>query len=230
MNDQAMNEALDNLSEQVDPSTFTAANGLKLRLKRVSQMIIADANRRLKPPKPPVTWNPDKERNEENPQHPDYIEALSYYRFDTAMLAMRVYFILGTEVEYLPRDIEPVDSTVWSDAILAADAEAEIPESGPRRYLAWLKLYALPDEDQARLLNAIIGAGNGTLEAQVVEAQNSFRNNSRGDTIDGVPLAATHPGGDRDADGVGDGAGIRSEGSSGLRALPVGGVGQPELI
>lgn len=225
-----MNEALDSLSEQVDPSTFTAQNGLRLRLKRVSQMIIADANRRLKAPRPPVTWNPDKERDEPNPQHPDYVEAVNNYRYDTAMLAMRVYFILGTEVEFLPTHLVPVESTKWSDDILAADAEAEIPESGPRRYLAWLKLYALPDEDQARLLNAIIGAGNGTLEAQVIEAQNSFRDNPGGNTIDGIPLAATRPGGDRDANGPGDGAGIRSEGSSGLRALPVGDVGQPELI
>ena len=229
MTEQAMDEALDAvISEQdSDPSRFVAANGLILRLKRVSKMIVADADARLKAPQPPRVWITELEREEENPNHPSYLEAVRRFNYERAMMAMRVYLILGTEVEHLPPDLAPHTSHEWSDLIAAVDPDAEIPESGPRRYLAWLRLYAVPDEQLMPLLAKVARLGGATFQADVAEAQSSFRGDEERDTAERIPSSGQTQGGDRNGIDPGDGTGVRSQGSSSIRPLPVGQMDVP---
>lgn len=209
-----------------DRGFFTASNGLVLRLKKVQKMIIADANRRMAPPKVPTVWIEDKERSEENPNDPAYIQAVRDYDFDRAMLAMRVYYVLGTEVKQRPHDVEGPEDTGWSDDIMTVDPSANIPESGRGRYMAWLKLYAVPDEDQLRLLNAILRFSGETLEADVKAAQESFRDLEGRDSDNGLSASAEDTRGHIHATDAWDGPGLRSQGSGGVRALPVADVDQ----
>jgi hypothetical protein len=229
MTNNAMNEVLDALptSEQGDPSIFVAGTGVKLKMKRVSQMIIADAKRRLPEPRIPKTYIEEKGRDEPNPQDPEYLEALAHYQYDTAMLAVRVYLIMGTEPVFIPEGMVDYKSPVWSDAILSADEGADIPESGPRRYFAWLKYYALPDDQVMQCMNRIVRYSGGALEAQVRSAQESFRGDEARDADPGLPTANEAQRGDNDrgaGDVVGNGSGVRSEGSGRLLALPVDNV------
>lgn len=230
MND--LDAATDTIREPEDPSVFTSSAGLKLRIKKVSPFIIAEARRKLRAPRVPSVFNEDKGRNEENPNDPDYLEAVQNYQFDASMLAQRVYFILGTEVVSVPKGMHTYDSPMWADEILAAYDELDIPAEGPRRYHAWLKFYAIPsDEDQGLLLRAILNLGGATMEADVQQAQKSFRPPEERDTSDGVSATDSGARGDISAtNGVGYSTGVRGEGSSGLRALPVEPVDRTELV
>ena len=185
-----------------------------------------DAAMRLKAPKPPRAFNEDKGREEENPIDPDYLEAMQRYRYDTGMLSVSTYFVMGTSVHGdLPDGLVPVSSDEWVDLVQAADPTAEIPATGNRRYLAWLKYYALTDNDATRLLSACVRYSGGTLEVDVNAAQATFRGDTSRDSTNGVH--APDGSGFRDSSGTepGNGSGVRSEGSSGLRALPLGEMG-----
>jgi hypothetical protein len=229
MSDEAMNKVLDTLeTHQDDPSVFVAGTGVRLKMKRVSQMIIADAKRRLPAPRIPKWFNPDKEREEDNPNDPDYIERVANYQYDTAMLALRIYLIMGTEpMEPLPDGISPHTSFDWSDMILAADPDAEIPETGPRRYYAWLKYYALPDDQVMQCMNKIIRFSGGTLEEDVARAQQSFRRDSERDTNMGVDDSAQSESGPANGIVPWNGAGVRNEGSSSVLQMPVDRLDEP---
>lgn len=227
MNDD-MTRAVDSLAEPTDPSIFVASNGLRFKLRRVSKMVMLDAARRLQAPKPPRTFMEEKGREEENPADPNYLAALRDYRYDTGMLAVSTYFILGTRVEgELPPGVEPVTTEGWVDELKSVDPRVDIPSAGPRRYLAWLKYHALPDEDQNSLLQACVRYSGGTLEADVTAAQASFRNQPARDTTNGVHDPDQGGLGNNAGTPTGNGAGLRGEGSSGLYAVSVQDVGNP---
>lgn len=176
MQNDDMKRAVDSLAEPADPSIFVASNGLRLRLRRVPQMVMTDAARRLKAPKPPRQFNEEKGREEENPSDPDFIDAMRNYRYDLGMLAVNTYFILGTSVDGdLPPDVMPITSSEWADLLQAVDPDIDIPPNGPRRYLAWLKYHAMPDVDSSELLQQCQRYSGGTLEVDVAQAQASFR-------------------------------------------------------
>lgn len=224
MNDE-MSRAVDSLEEPADPSIFVASNGLTLRLKRVSKMVMLDAARRITAPKPPRTFSDEKQRDEENPLDPDYLDAMRNYRYDTGMLAVNTYFILGTKVEgATPPDVTPIGLDSWVELLQAVDPAIDIPAGGPRRYLAWLKYHALPDDDQNRLLQQCVRYSGGTLEADVAAAQASFRNQQARDTANGVSDPEQSGLGDNAGTHSGNGAGVRSEGGGRIHALPLGSV------
>lgn len=231
MQNDEMTRAVDSLAYQPDPSIFVAENGLRLKLKRVSRMVVGDAAMRFKAPKPPRTFNDAKGREEENPNDPDYLADMIRYRYDIGMISVSTYFVLGTQVHgELPSSLEPVSADGWVEQVKAADPGADIPTSGPRRYLAWLKYYALSDEDVTRLLRACVRHSGGTLEADVAAAQATFRDQQARDPANGVSPA--DGGGFRDYSGAnsGNGARVRSEGSSGVRPGDVGPVDPPVVF
>jgi hypothetical protein len=230
-NDAAANEVLDGLGSQTDPSIFKAANGLELKMKRVSAMILAEANRKLVPPRPPKVFIDEKGREEENPNDPNYVLELQHFDYDRGMLAAKVYYGLGTAVHKLPRDLEPPESQVWSDNIEAVYDGIDIPATGVRRYVEWLKLYALPEEDQGRLLSEILRFTGSVLEVDVIEAQASFRGNQERDTAPRVPSPIQAQRGLGDGTHSGYDSGVRSQGGSPVRALPVDELdGESDLV
>lgn len=226
-----MKQAVDSLQAlPSDPSIFVASNGLRLKLRRVSQMVMLDSARRLTPPRPPKVFLEEKGRDEENPNDPEYIRALRNYSIDTGMLGMATYFVLGTTIiEPLPTDLTPVQSDEWVELLLAVDPTIDIPATGPRRYLMWLKMYALSDSDNTALLTQCVRFSGGTLEVDVHAAQALFPNIAPRDTADGIP--AVDEGERRDNNGTnnGSGGGDGGEGSRDLHPLSVVSMDRTEL-
>lgn len=220
-----MKDAVDSLDTQADPSTFVASNGLRLKLRRVSQMIMTDAARRITSPKPPRVFLEEKGREEENPNDPTYVEAVRNYRYDLGTLTVNTYFVLGTKpIDPLPQGISPVDSEDWPELLRVVDPDIDIPAAGPRRYLAWLKYHALADHDLNELLQQCIRYSGGTLEVDVIQAQATFRSFSPRDTPDPIRPPTEDRFRDNSGEDPGHGAGVRGEGGGGLRALPMGEV------
>lgn len=205
-----------------DPSLFTASNGLRLKLKRVPQLLVLDATKHLRRPRIPMVMDPAKGREMENPNDPDYLDEVRRFVTTQSITALNIYLTLGvTVLTPLPEGVAPLESDEWSDMIHVVYPELEIPPSGPMRKLIWLKYHAVPDEDLNRVLSAIALLGGAVREEDVQRAQETFR----GDTPwDAAARMVVDPevgyGAGAGAADPGNGSRVGAPGSSGLHALP----------
>lgn len=84
---------------------FPLSTGVIVKLGNVSPATLTDAQSRIEYPPIPIWFNPDKDREEENPQHPDYIAACNHIDQLRAVALMDTLALLGIElVEGLPED------------------------------------------------------------------------------------------------------------------------------
>lgn len=165
---------IDSLDEVFkDPTIYASARGVKLKLNKVSRLIIVDIAKKIENPKPPRVFIEDKGREEENPSDPNYLEALQDANFQRGMLTINAYLVLGTSVLDLPPDMEGPDGTEW-DTVLK-ELGLTIAPSGRSRYLAWMKYYALNDDELNDVIRAITRLSGVTAEEDVKEVQASFR-------------------------------------------------------
>lgn len=177
-----------------DPNTFVSKEGVKFRLKPVNRMISAAAAMKLQKPKVPTVWNKDKERSEENPNHPDYVEALNEYKYRRGQIGVDIYISLGSVL--IDRGPKPaISETEWSEQL--GMFGLEVPASGPARYLAWVKYVALDDEDATEMMLKIIRCNGIVLDQEVTDAIDAFRGNSNGSADQGVSATENGGSGDR---------------------------------
>lgn len=201
-----MKAGLDKLDEQItraasavdlansvsDPSLYTAINGTLIRLRRVSSMIIMDAQQNFTLPKPPKIFMEEKGREVENPNDPNYIDALHRAEKELNDLAINVQIILGTKVEKLADGLYDEKSDEWVDELKAVVPQLEIPTEGKKRYLAWMKYHVLSDGDLLALAQALSRYNGRTLEKDVLEAQDNFRDKKTRNSSNGVSATDQH--------------------------------------
>jgi len=189
-----------------DRTYYKAQNGVELRLKQVPDQFVFDAQARLKPPKVPSVYISEKDRVEENPNHPDYKNALDEYRTKQNQVVFNTYFVLGITVISLPDDVPPLESSDWVDTLQGSlygldGVQVDIPDNGPGRKLAWVKYVLLPTmEEQGIIIPKIAALSGGTVAAEVELAVDSFRGDESGSTTERVDATAQAP--VRDNDGA----------------------------
>jgi hypothetical protein len=166
--------------EEVDPSLITI-NGITFKMLKVSKLLVLDASRKIKIPKPPVVYLEEKSRSEENPSDPTYQEEKTEAEYARSMLIMHAYIALGTKPVIIPPEIESIESNDWLESL--EEMEIEHPKSARVRYLLWVKYVALPDEkDLNDLITAVMRYSGITLEGDTKAAADGFRNNESGNT------------------------------------------------
>lgn len=84
-------------SGQQTADTFTV-DGVTLRFVNVPASVVQDAVARLKPPQVPTWYNPDKARDEDNPNDPGYLLALERYGEEKGRVANDALIMFGVEV------------------------------------------------------------------------------------------------------------------------------------
>lgn len=162
---------------------FISENGLELKLKKVSRFLMAEAGRTVKAPKVPVVYIADKERDEENPNDPDYLAAVQDANFQRVSVTYATILAMGTEVVRLPSDMEGYETDDWIDTI-AGFGITDVPRTNKRlRYAAWLKFIAIPDGKEFEgLITKIIRFSGLTVEEDVTKAEETFRDQASGAT------------------------------------------------
>lgn len=171
------------VTNHADPSRLETSRGIVFKLRKVPALIANDAVKRIVDPKPPIWHDPDKDRDEINPNDPVYLEAKARAQGEREDLMTRIYMTMGAEVVTLPKGIESPESEVWAEEL--TEFGLVVPESGRARYYAWLKWYALTDDDLKAFIAAILRYGGATLEGDVVKAAATFRANGAGTTDSG---------------------------------------------
>lgn len=169
------------------PTEYTLKNGITFKLKPVSGLLIRRAATQVIKPEVPMWLNPDRGREEPNPNHPDYIHAMELYDEAIGMAAMNVLYMVGTKlVEPLPDGVEGPDSDAWIEELKFF--EIEVRTEGPGRYLDWLKYVALADTEDFMGLTVAAGRLAGLQEGDVLGVLGSFRRGeARGADSGGAP-------------------------------------------
>lgn len=156
------------------PGTITLKNGIILKLKPVAPIAIREAAVRVQPPEVPLVYIEEKQREERNPADPAYLRAVDRYEADQVFRVADVLVLMGTKVEFVPEGRSGPDDDDWIDLLDALDIS--VPRDNKyRRYLAWVRYYAIEDEEDIGRVMAAIVRLSGVTEVEVDKAAKAFR-------------------------------------------------------
>lgn len=188
------------------PDHVSLSNGVVLKLKPVSGLLIRRAASQIAAPKPPMWHNADRDRDEPNPNDPDYLNALAQHEEAVGMAAMNVMFIVGTKPQMpLPDGITAIDSDDWIEELAFLDIVVQ--KEGPGRYLDWLKYVVLGDMRDLVKTAVAVGRMSGLQENDVLAALDSFRGGEERRADSNAPAADSGDGNRVQSVPAGSGAG-----------------------
>ena len=151
----------------------TTKRGVVLRIKPVPNMLIMEAQKHKIPPQVPTFFNEEKQTQEENPLHPDYVEAMRQYQADLGMIGVTAMLAFGTELISKPADIQGPEDTEWSDD-LNEIFHIVAPTSRKARYAFWLRCYVLTDPEFGEVIDAVAKKSGRVTEEAAAEAADNF--------------------------------------------------------
>jgi hypothetical protein len=173
----------------------TLSTGIRVRLHPVSSSLVEEMRAAVKMPPVPKVWIEAKEREEENPNDPRYMEAVEEANRKKADAMFDALVMFGIELlDGLP------ESDQWLRKLRLLEKRGHIDLSGfnledefDQEYL-YKRYVAVAGDD----LN-IIGALHGFRPLEVAQARaNMFLGQETGDTDRGVPAEERDSDGDRD--------------------------------
>lgn len=158
------------------PTTLTLSNGVQLYMKAVPPLAMRQASIQIPEPVVPIVLTEDG-REIPNPNDPEYTRNVLHYLTLQAARLADVMILLGSSLKEVPEGIEKPTDTNWQEMLKIAGiplSELDLQDSY-HVYLAWLRFYALPtEEDIANLIQGIT-ALSGVTENEVVRAARAFR-------------------------------------------------------
>lgn len=159
------------------PSELTLSNGIVLALRPIPPGIIERAVARLEKPKVPRREVPGKGVEEDDPSDPEYVAAVAAHEAKAAEAATNTLLLVGTAIKEVPEGLygpEEVDG--WFDKELMAylGVEAEIGSKFDR-YLSWLKLHAMANQQDILAVVSAVCKMAGIGEEDVQDAVARFR-------------------------------------------------------
>jgi hypothetical protein len=162
----------------VDDGLLVFSSGVVLRTKPMPKNKIADVMLALERqrPKVPVLWLEEKGRKEENPNDPEYLDAMEEFAIRLVLRVLDLVTIYATEIESKPETIPDVNNPIWHEELEYFGIT--IPQSPNLRYLIWVKKMCLvTDEDTAKWSNGLLKV-SGILEAEVQAEMDRFRSDT----------------------------------------------------
>lgn len=155
-------------------TTVELTNGIILKLVPVPPLAMREVTVQLKPPSVPTVWMEEKQRDEPNPNDPDYIKELTQFSMKQVEMLTNILLSLGTKVETIPDGIEPPESDGWLESLeflgIVIDTSNKF-----QRYLSWLRYYALTSGPDITAIVRGVMMTSGTTEEEVQAIIRSFR-------------------------------------------------------
>lgn len=155
----------------------TLSNGVKLKLRPVPPLAIREAVIRVPEPPVPMVYIADREREEPNPNDPDYLAAMNMRQLDQVAAMTNVMLLLGTSPLYVPEGMSTAEDDDWCDTMefLGIPVHRNQPKA---RYLDWLRYVVLESPEDISGLTGVLAAMSGVTEQEVARAAEAFRNRS----------------------------------------------------
>lgn len=152
----------------------TLSNGIVLRLKPVPPFAVRQAAIAVIDPPVPTVWIADKERNEPNPNDPDYIDAVNRANEQRIEAVTNLFFMMGTEVEAVPDGMFRPEDDGWIDMLEVVGLPVDRANQFKRHY-QWVAWYAAQSEHDISTIMTSVATLSGVSEADVQVAIRSFR-------------------------------------------------------
>lgn len=178
------------ISEHIAPDEVTLSSGVVLKVRRVPPLLIRRATVHVRAPIVPVVLDPDRGREIENPNDPDYLQAVVDFEETANMAVLAVMIITGTRVVSTPDDLPPVSDDLWIEQLAAAGIDLEL-KTDPARYLAWIQYVAIAEIEDMHLIGAAVGRASGVREADVADAVSSFPSDLEPGADPELPVSAS---------------------------------------
>lgn len=172
------------------PDYYKTRSGVVLKLRRVAPLLLRDVARNFPNPKVPLVPNLEKGDNvlEENPNDPAYLRAVREQAEAIGDVTNGIILVRGSEVVSVPDSVSPLADTQWSEDVQEFSG-LEVPDSGRRRYLCWLKYVVLDRaEDFFGLVRKISALSGMVMEEAVAQATEEFRGDETRGTNNVVPF------------------------------------------
>lgn len=155
-------------------------NGVVLKIHPVPPLAMREAATSIPPPAPPIVRIESQDREEENPNDPDYLAEFERWQLKQLARVADVMLILGTSLQELPTDgsLVPPEDEDWIEMLEAVGLS--VPKTNKyARYLSWLRLYAVRSEqDLSEVFTAVVQA-SGVTELEVQRAAAAFLDSAR---------------------------------------------------
>lgn len=165
--------ALEESEEILDLDEILLSSGVRLRLKPVSKHFMYGVTSQFPPPEVPLIHIEGKKRPIENPDDPDYKQAVEDWILLIASASTDVVLLRGTEIIEKPESVIGPDSEEWIDEMEVLGLKHS---DNPRaRYLYWLKAIAAPSDKDISDLMEVLGRLTGISELDVADAVERFR-------------------------------------------------------
>lgn len=200
-------EAIDAVSRAINRVTrhgrfaeFELSNGIVLKLKPVPPLLLQAINQEFVQPDPPVVYMEDKGRDEPNPNDPAYIKEVEALAAKQELAVHDLLLGVGTEVKSVPEGYYPPESDNWIAQVeFARDLSGRFfkieKDDTIRRYLCWLRFYALETGGDVALATGLPMQLAGIREGEIEEVVESFRGLPEwGANPDGSPEAGSQNG------------------------------------
>lgn len=160
--------------------------GVRFKLLKMPRMALVEANTRIPVPKVPKVYMPDKDREEENPSHPDYLEAVRQYNIKVAIVGIDTCLVLGTELmPPLPDNVQKPEDEDWVERLSVI--QLEVPTGKYARYVTWVRWYLLTEQEVMALAGAVTRFNGSTLEVDVQTATEEFKSAEERESNTGSP-------------------------------------------
>lgn len=176
---QTYQEKVYEIVDQLDaPHTheelITLANGIVLKPRPVPPLVLARVEKKFKYPPVPQLMDEDKGRIIENPDDPNYLNAIAEVDAEKSMAQLDVIIGLGTEIVSVPLGMFQVGDDGWLEEVEFFIGEP-VPKSGRARYLAYLKYYAMSSANDIPNVARLALRKTGIGDVEVENALAGFR-------------------------------------------------------
>jgi hypothetical protein len=146
------------------------STGVVLRGKQAPPLTLMNVMAAFPRPKPPLWMSPAMGREMENPDDPNYIEAVRAWQTDQSNALMVAMIITGTELVEVPKGMAGPDDKDWIDeyALLGLPMHRE---NKSWCYLRWVQTKAAISADDVQAIMKVVGRLSGIPERAVESAE-----------------------------------------------------------
>lgn len=175
-----------------DKNELTLSSGIRLRFHPVPTWLVQKIRDQIEDPLPPMRTNPDNGREEEDLGNREYLRKLDAAQSTRREMANNALMHFGVEVLDVPAGFPTADDPVWREEIRVLGF-TDINEAMLK--VEWLKYYVLRGD--AVYVSVIDGVRrlSGVVEADVTEAEASFRSDEERVSDSGAVITNVSPDG-----------------------------------
>jgi len=173
----------------------TLSTGIVLRTLEVNPYMLRMIELQWPEPQPPIVMIEDKGRAEPNPDDPQYLDDHTAWEALKGEAGMNYMLLAGTRVESIPAGMYGPGDDGWLDVLDLIGLPTDF-SSETRRYMAWLRSYALATATDYLLAASAVARRTGVAEEDVQASLVAFPGGEVGGVDPDVPDAGWSGDGD----------------------------------